>query len=302
MMLADLMLIVAEQAGAAATGGDSSRADFLWTFGVQVANFLLLVLFLWFVLYRRVIKAMDQREKKIAAHFEAAEEKEKAAQATAAAAERERQELEAGRESLLKEAVDEADARRKELTERARQEVEEHAQRWRRDLEREKEAFFSEMRTRAGDQVCAAARRALEDLADESLEARMVDVLIHRLQDLPEEECREFTEAVRQSGQPVVVATAMKLDETHRQKAAGAVHDLLATDVAVEFQTAPELMCGVELRAVGREISWTIASYVQGIHDALAEVIDAKLKAPPQPAEAGDADEPAPDEATDKNE
>ena len=284
-MLADWILILAEQAEPAAAGGGSAWADFLWTFSVQVANFLLLVVVLWFVLYKRIIKAMDQREKKIAAHFEAAEEKEKAAETTAAEAERRKQEIEAGRESLLKEAVDEADARRKDLTDQARREVETQAQRWRQDLAREKEAFFGEMRTRAGDQVCAAARRALEDLADETLEARMVEVLISRLQDLPEEECREFAEAVRTSGKPVVVATAMDLDEPHRKKATAAVHDLLTGEVAVEFETSPELMCGVELRAAGREISWTITSYIQGIHDALAEAIEAKLKAPAQAAQ-----------------
>ena len=284
-MLADWILVLAEQAEPAAAAGGSSWADFLWTFGVQVANFLLLVLVLWFVLYKRVIKAMDQRERKIAAHFEAAEEKEKAAETTAAEAEHQKQEIEAGRESLLKKAVQEADARRKELAEQARREVETQADRWRQDLAREKEAFFGEMRTRAADQVCAAARRALEDLADEALEARMVEVLIRRLRDLSEEEAREFAEAVRGSGQPVVVATAMELDEPHRRKAAEAVRGLLTADTAVEFQTSPELRCGVELRAAGREISWTIASYVQGLHDALAEAIEAKLKAPARGAQ-----------------
>jgi len=286
-MLADWVLILAEGAAPAAAGDGASWADFAWTFGVQVANFLLLVVVLWFVLYKRVIKAMDQRERKIASHFEAAEEKEKAAQAAAEQAERQKQEIEAERESLLKQAVADADARRKELTDKARQDVEGHADRWRQDLEREKEAFLADMRTRAGDQVCAAARRALEDLADESLEARMVDVLIRRLQDLSEEEAREFAEAVQESGDPVVVATAMELDETHRKKATDAVRDLVAADTAVEFQTAPELMCGVELRAAGREISWTIAAYVQGLHDALAAGLDAQLKAPAPPAEAG---------------
>jgi len=74
------------------------------------------------------------------------------------------------------------------------------------------------------------------------------------------------------------------------------------SEVAVEFETSPELMCGVELRAAGREISWTVASYVQGLHDALASGIDAKLKAPAQAPEANDAAEPAPAEATDPNE
>jgi len=300
-MLADWILVLAEQAEPAAAGGGSSWADFLWTFGVQVVNFLLLVVVLWFVLYKRIIKAMDQRQKKIAAHFEAAEEKEKAAEAAAAEAERRKQQIEAGREALLKEAVDEADARRKELTDQARREVETQVQRWRQDLAREKEAFFGEMRTRAGDQVCDAARRALEDMADETLEARMVEVLISRLQDLSEEDCREFAEAVRESGEPVVVATAMELGEAHRKKAAEAVRDLLTGDTAVEFRTSPELMCGVELRAAGREISWTIASYVQGIHDALASGVDAKLKAPAQAPETNDAAEPAPAEATDPN-
>ena len=195
------------------------------------------------------------------------------------------------RETLWREARAAAEKRRRELSEKAREEVEAQGRRWREDLKREKESFLQVMQGRVTEQVCAIARRALEDLADAELERRMADVLVGRLAELPSEGRSELTEALKESGKPLVVATAWELPQEDRQKVSAAVREHLTGESDVEFETAPELVCGIELRAGGREISWSIAGYVQGLQEQLAQVIDEKLEAEQHRLEAEAAKE-----------
>ncbi len=262
----------------------------------QVVNFLILVLLLRHFLYRRIVRAMDQREKKIASHFEAAEEKAQEAAARAEALQREKDDLEGQRESLLAEARRHADEQRQELTREAREEVQVQADRWREDLQRGKEAFLREMHETAGRQVCAVARRALAELADAELERAMVGVLLRRLEELSPEGRRELTDAMADEGKGLVVATAWELPEADRDLAAQAVKKHLAVEAEVGFETDPELTCGIELRGGGRRVSWTVESYVDGIRQQLAEAVDRTVAAESQRAEseekAADAQEP----------
>lgn len=267
-----------------------------WTLFFQAVNFLILVLLLRHFLYGRIVRAMDQREKKIASHFEAAEQKAQDAAARAEALQREKDELEGQRESLLSEARRQADEQRQELTRQAREEVQAQADRWREDLQRGKEAFLREMHETAGRQVCAVARRALAELADAELERAMVGVLLRRLEELSPEGRRELTDAMAAEGKGLVVATAWELPEADRDLAAQAVKRHLAGEAEIRFEADPELTCGIELRGGGRQVSWTVESYVDGIRQQLAEAVDRTVAAESQRAEpeekAPEAQEP----------
>jgi F-type H+-transporting ATPase subunit b len=278
-------------AAAEETGGTLFN---LGTFVLQMVNFLTLVVLLRIFLYPRVVKAMDQRAKKIASHFEAAEEKEKEAAERASALEEQKKDLDDKRDGLLKAAADEAEARRRELTDKARTEVAAIRARWSEDLERQKKAFLEEMSRNTGEAVCAATRRALEDLADAELERRMVAVLAARLEGMAEDESTELVEALADSGNALVVATSWEATKDDQAKITDAVHKHVSKDAKVTFDLAPELACGIELRAGGREISWTIASYVDGLNERLASAIDAEVKSATAP------EKPAPIEATEK--
>lgn len=281
-MLAEIATLLGQQAG----GAESTSLVDWWTLSAQVVNFLILVMLLRYFLYGRVVRAMDQREKKIASHFESAERKEQDAAAQTEALQREKDELEQQRESMLGEARQQADERRRELTRKAREEVRAQAGRWREDLERGKEAFLQEMRDSAGRQVCAIARQALADLADAELERAMVGVLIRRLEELSADGRRELTDAMANDGQGLVIATAWELPEADRDRAAQAVKKCLAGDAEIRFETAPELTCGIELRAGGRQVRWTIEGYIEGIRQQLAEAVDRTVAAGSQRAEA----------------
>lgn len=279
-MLAQLPALLAEQAG----GAENTVLINWWTLVAQVFNFLVLVLLLRHFLYGRVVRALDQREQKIASNFEAAEQKQQGATAQAEALQREKDQLDRQRESMLAEARQQADEHRQELTHKAREEVEAQAVRWREELQRGKDAFLQDMRDSAGRGVCAIARKALADLADVQLEAAMVAVLIRRLADLPADGREELTDAMAAEGQGLVVATAWELPEADRDTAAAAVREHIAADADVRFETDPKLTCGIELRAGGRAVSWTIESYIEGIRAELSDAIDRAVVAQAQRA------------------
>ena len=265
--------------------------DWAWTWLFQIVNFLILMFLLKRFLYGPILRAIDRREKKIAAHFEAAEEKEQEAIGKSESLDVARKKFDAEREGLLAAAKTDAEKTRQELTAKARAEVDELASRWRDDLERQKDAFLDDLQRRAGEQVCAVAKKVLADLADAQLERLMVGVLVRRLAELSDDDKKQVTTALADSGKPLVVASAWELPAEIRKQVETAVREHIAKDVEIVFETAPEITCGVELRAEGREISWTVEGYVQGIRDALASVLDETL-AKQQEAKAQEEKEP----------
>ena len=250
-----------------------------WTVSAQVVNFLILVLLLRHFLYGRIVRAMDQRRKKIASHFASAEKKEQDAAAQAERLQREQDGLEQQRDSMLAQARQQAQEQRQTLIRQAREEVQTQADRWRQDIERGKKAFLQEMRDTAGRQICEIARRALADLAGAELEAAIVSKLLDRLDELSADGRAELDRACANDGQDLVVATAGELPQALRDKATQAIRKVLATDAKIRFQTAPELACGIELRAGGRSLSWTIETYVEGIQQQLDETISRTVAA-----------------------
>ena len=289
-MLAQIPTLLAQHVGMVA----SSTMINLGTLIAQVVNFLILVLLLRYFLYGRIVGAMDRREKKIASHFEAAEQKEQDAAKLAEKLQHQNAKFDEQRESMLAEARQQVDEQRQDLMRKARDEVHTQAGRWREDLERDKQAFLQEIRDKAGRQICAMVRQALGDLADTEIERAMVGVLIRRLAELSPDGRRELTEAMASDGRGLVVATAWDLPEDDRKKATEAVQQHLINDAKIQFETVPELICGIKLRAGGREISWTIASYIEGIQQQLAETIDQTIAVESQRTRA-EADAPSAD-------
>jgi len=269
-------ILLAQQGGAEGT----PLIDW-WTLIAQVFNFLLLVVLLRVFLYKRIVRAMDQRRKKIASHFEAAEQKAAEAADRAEALQAAKDELDQQREAMLAEARQQADEHRKELLGEAREDVEARAQRWREELQRGREAFEQQVRAGAARGVCQAARAALADLADADLERAMVGVLVRRLDELTDESRRELAAAGKGG---VVVATARELPQADRDPVARAIKERLDTDA--RFETDPDLICGIELRAGGLEVSWTVESYVEAVGRQLAETVDQAVAAGADGAEA----------------
>ena len=145
-----------------------------FTFAAQIINFLILVALLRWFLYAPVIRAMEQREEKIAARLQQAEQSQQEGELRAQQYEQKLRDIEEQREALLTDARRKVDEQRKHLTSDAREEVQRKRLEWFQAFEREREDLLSELQHHAGHLSAEAARRTLAELADESLEQRHV--------------------------------------------------------------------------------------------------------------------------------
>ena len=141
-----------------------------FTVVAQIVNFLILVVLLKYLLYNRIIKAMDERERKIQLRLKEAEEKEQAAEREVESLREKNRDFDEQREKMLAQAKEEAETRRRDLTQEARQAVTNLRLVWQEAIQREKESFIQDLRKMAATQVYAIARKAFEDLADAALE------------------------------------------------------------------------------------------------------------------------------------
>lgn len=245
-----------------------------FTVVAQIVNFLILALLLRRFLYRPIMHAMSERERKIAERLQKAEELQQRATAEIDAYRGKQAALDAERETLMHAAQADVAARRQNWLEQAERDAQAARARWQRALAEEREGFLQAARLQAGRQTAVAARRALTDLADVDLETRMVEVFLGRLAALPPDEARALRESLRDGAAPLTLATGFPLSESQRSALRRGVADLLGTDRPLLIQTNPDLIGGLELAAPGHKVSWSLAGYLDELEDALAETLE----------------------------
>jgi F-type H+-transporting ATPase subunit b len=235
-----------------------------WTTVVaQVVNLLVLVVVLKYVLYDRIIAAMDARERHIAERITAAERTEREAAAEAASLRQARADLAAEQDRLLDAARDAAERTREELTRAVRADVDELRRRWTGTLEHEQRRALRDLQERTGEQVVAITRRVLVDLADAELEAGAVDVALERL--TADGAIGRLAARAAAAGAPLEVHTAFPLTETRCAEVAAAIAAQVGDGPGVAFAVDPALVCGLELRATGEACGWSLAGYLEDL-------------------------------------
>ncbi len=239
-----------------------------FTLLAQVFNFLVLVVLLRRLLFRPLLRVMDERERRFVQRHQEAEAGIRQAEELLARARAEQEEFEKTRSLLRSQAEAEAAEQRRHLLEEARAEVASRREEWLRTEALEREATLRALRPRLASALGSLCRRALRDLADQDLEERMARRLAERLAGNPP----------LPSSAPVRIATSCPLGEAGRQALARA----LGTD-RLEFVTREEALPGVRVRSGGWEVEWTLDSYLDRLEERILKVLEEKRDVPPSP-------------------
>lgn len=244
-----------------------------FVFLAQIVNFLILVYLLKRFLYGRIVQAMDRREHMIVSRFEEAERLKKEAEAQLAIYEEKKRQLEEKEEELLNRMIQEVEAKKKEMLEKARQDVEAIRLRWQDTIRREQESFLQDLSHRIGKQTWLVARRVLASMADETIEQRMVRVFLRRIAELDEEGKKSLWEAIDQAGGRVVIQSAFPISAGLQ----GEIHSALADGggrvLDVRYEIQDETIVGIELRAHGYKLAWSIGDYLENLEETFAHAL-----------------------------
>jgi F-type H+-transporting ATPase subunit b len=248
-----------------------------FTFGAQIANFLLLVWLLRRFLYGPITSAMAERQQRIADRFEEAREKRETAESEATQHRQKLEELAATRDEKIAAAEDAARERRREMIEEAREEADRLEAQWKEAVRRERETFLKDLSERVSHETTELAQRALRDLAHEELEQAVVRVFLDRLRTLDDDRRQLLADAVRADDEPVEVHTVFELRDENKHRLSETLRAVTGMEVGLEFEQDAGLGLGIELRAGGHKAAWSLQSYFADMEERIRERIDDEL-------------------------
>ncbi len=132
-------------------------------------------------------------------------------------------------------------------------------------------------------EVFAITRKTLADLAGMGLEDRIGDVFVQRVRAITGEAKEQLATAFKTSNHTVSVHSAFDLPPAQKSAIEKAVKETFAPDAQVQFETAPELVSGIEISSGGHKVAWSIADYLTTLEKSAGELLhkDAKPESKP---------------------
>src|SRR5664280_434150 len=224
-----------------------------FTVGAQALNFIILVWLLKRFLYKPILHAVDAREKRIATELADADAKKAEAQKERDEFQHKNEEFDQQRAALMSAATDEAKAERQRLIDEAR---------------------------KAADALSAKRQETLRNDAHNLNQA-----ITRRLREMDGKAKEGLAEALKTASGPALVRSAFDLPVEQRAAIQNALNETFAAEIRVRFETAPNLVSGIELTTNGRKVAWSIADYLASLEKGVGELLKEKDK-PEAKAEA----------------
>ncbi|MFA7173464.1 MAG: F0F1 ATP synthase subunit B [Kiritimatiellia bacterium] len=260
---------------------------FNWfTVGAQALNFLILVCLMKRFLYKPIRNAIDARENRIATELADADAQKAEAKKERDEFQHKNEEFDQQRAALLSKATEEAKAERQRLLDEARKDAVALRAKQQETLRNDAKGLNQAITRRTQQEVFAIARKALADLASTSLEERMCEVFTRRLREMDNKAKKVLAGALKTASEPALVRSAFELPAEQRAAIQNAMNETFSSDpstvlrasINIRFETAPEVISGIELTSNGQKIAWSIADYLTSLEKGIEELLKDKEK------------------------
>ena len=260
-----------------------------FTVGAQSLNFLILVWLMKHFLYKPIIHAIDEREKRITTELANADKKKVEAQKESDEFKHKNEEFDQQRVLLLSKATEEVQAERLRLLDEARKAAIALSSKRQEALRNEEHNLHQAISQRIQKEVFAIVRKALTDLASTSFEERLGELFTRRLREMDGQAKAGLGKALKTASDPAIVRSAFDLPAEQRAAIQNALNETFSAEIHVRFETSPDLISGIELTANGQKVAWSIPDYLmsleKGVHELLKEKDKPEAKAEPEPEE-----------------
>jgi len=249
-----------------------------FTIIAQVFNFLILVWLMKRFLYKPILNAIDAREKRIADELASADKKKAEAQKESDEFKRKNEEFDKKRAELLSKATQDAETERQKLMDEARKAADVLSAKRQESLRNDAKNLNQAISLRTQQEVFAIARKTLRDLSTTTLEECMTGVFIRRLQGMDSQTKNGLLNVLKTSSQSGTVRSAFDLAEGQRAAIQNALNVSFSADIHLKFETAPDLIGGIEFTSNGQRLAWSIADYLKSLEKGVDELLKEKEK------------------------
>jgi F-type H+-transporting ATPase subunit b len=249
-----------------------------FTIIAQVFNFLILVWLMKRFLYKPILNAIDAREKRIADELASADKKKAEAQKESDEFKHKNEEFDKQCAALLSKATQDAETERQKLMDEARKAADVLSAKRQESLRNDTKNLNQAISLRTQQEVFAIARKTLRDLSTTTLEECMTGVFIRRLQGMDSQTKNGLLNVLKTSSQSGTVRSAFDLAEGQRAAIQNALNVSFSADIHLKFETAPDLIGGIEFTSNGQRLAWSIADYLKSLEKGVDELLKEKEK------------------------
>jgi F-type H+-transporting ATPase subunit b len=238
----------------------------------QIVNFLILIYLLKRFLFTPILRAMAEREKKMANALNRAEEAERKAQEKLHQLEKEKCAFDEQRHKLMIEAQRQVAQWRDEALQNARNEVENFQRAWTDEMKRTRRAFLDRLKEQLLDQVIQVSKKVLKDLADQALNRQVLEIFFERVSADVEREVLDLSEGF------VVVQSGIPFETQDQKQIEDRLSQFFPAGTEVRVETDPELGLGIQLLAGDLRTAWQLSDYLRDLESEMMEKLFNRLK------------------------
>ena len=254
-----------------------------FTVGAQALNFLILVWLMKRFLYQPILNAIDTREQRIASELSDADTKKAEAQQERDEFQHKNEVFDQQRRAQLEQATNEAKAERQRLLDEARKAIDALSVKRMETLRNDAHNLNQAITRQTQQEVFAIVRKALKDLATTDLEERLGDVFTRRLREMNGDAKEKLAQALKTASEPALVRSAFNLPAEQCAVIQNALNETFSAEINVRFETAPEVISGIELTANGCKVAWSISDYIAVLEKNVGELLEERSKPQPKP-------------------
>lgn len=243
-----------------------------FTVGAQALNFVILVWLMKRFLYKPILKAIDEREKRIAGEIADADARKAEAKKESEEFRRRNDLFDKERAALFTQAGEEAKAEGARLLAEVRKSAEVLNEKRLETFRNDARNLNQTVVRQTQEKVFSIVRKALGDLATVGLEERVAEVFIRRLMEMDGKSKDVLSQAVKAGLSPAILRSAFDLPAEPRAAIQKAINETFSADIHLQFETAPHLVGGIELVASGQKVAWSIADYLASLETSVRDL------------------------------
>jgi F-type H+-transporting ATPase subunit b len=124
------------------------------------------------------------------------------------------------------------------------------------------------------EEVFSITRKTLADLGTPSLEKYLVEAFINHLHEVDSKTKEVLAQDRKTSSSPAILRSAFNLPYEQRITIQNAVNETFSPEIQVQFETAPDLVSGIELTLNGQKMSWNIGHYLSSMEKEVEKLMD----------------------------
>lgn len=246
-----------------------------FTLIAQIFNLLLLLFLLRKFLYLPVLKIVEERQKVIKSELQKAADEHARALKLSKECSAKMADIDRQRQVILDQTQEHAQELAQKLAAEAHKEYENARLQWKNKLLAEQKTLELALQNLVVEHFDAFARSALEQMADLSLHALIVEKFKQKIETLDDEEKKQIAAALKTDRQ-IKILSALPLNDSLQKDLTHFMHNSLQVDRSAEITFAQDsaLICGIALRVRDQMISWNLASYMENFHKQMSDQLE----------------------------